>query len=162
MAVNQRPNMSVKDQTTWDRIHLIPFTVRISDDKLVAQEQLLARFHKEVGGILKWAVEGCANWQKDGLKKPKSVVQATDEYKTDVDPTSLWIETRYTGNQQDTVPTGLLFDDFMKFARENDIQLPETFDSRRFGNQIMKKYKSKAKKLDGSIAKHYFGFKLPN
>jgi len=60
------------------------------------------------------------------------------------------------------VPTGLLFDDFMKFARENDIQLPETFDSRRFGNQIMKKYKSKAKKLDGSIAKHYFGFKLPN
>ena len=24
------------------------------------------------------------------------------------------------------------------------------------------KYKSKAKKLDGSIAKHYFGFKLPN
>ena len=162
MGVNQRPNLSVKDQAIWDRIHLIPFTVRISDDKSVAQEQLLAHFHKELGGILKWAVEGCANWQKEELKKPKSVVQATDEYKTDVDPTSLWIETRYTGNQQDTVPTGLLFDDFMKFARENDIQLPETFDSRRFGNQIMKKYKSKAKKLDGSIAKHYFGFKLPN
>ena len=50
----------------------------------------------------------------------------------------------------------------MKFARENDIQLPETFDSRLFGNQIMKKYKSKAKKIDGSVAKHYFGFKLPN
>ena len=96
------------------------------------------------------------------IENIRSVVQATDEYKTDVDPTSLWIETRYTGNQQDTVPTGLLFDDFMKYARDHDFQLPETFDNRRFGNQIMKKYKSKAKKLDGSIAKHYFGFKLPN
>ena len=75
------------------------------------------------------------NGKKKDLKKPESVVQATDEYKTDVDPTSLWIETRYTGNQQDTVPTGLLFDDFMKYARDHDFQLPETFDNRRFGNQ---------------------------
>lgn len=67
-----------------------------------------------------------------------------------------------TGNQQDTVPTGLLFDDYKKFARESDIQLEDTFDSRRFGNTVMKKYKSKSKKIEGSIAKHYFGFRLPN
>ncbi len=162
MAVNQRPNLSVKDQAIWDRIHLIPFTVRIEDSKLIAQEQLLATFHSEIGGILRWAVEGCSKWQKDGLKKPESVVEATAEYKGDVDPTSLWIETRFTGNAEDSVPTRLLFDDFVKFARENDIQLPETYDSRRFGNTIMKKYQSKAKMRDGSIAKHYFRFKLPN
>jgi phage/plasmid-associated DNA primase len=96
------------------------------------------------------------------IENIRSVVQATDEYKTDVDPTSLWIETRYTGNEADSVPSRLLFDDFMKFARDSDIQSPETFDSRRFGNQIMKKYKSKAKRKDGKLAKHYFGFKLPN
>jgi len=163
MAVNQRPNLSVKNQAIWDRIHLIPFTVRIEDSKLIAQEKLLATFHSEIGGILRWAVEGCTKWQKDGLKKPESVVVATDEYKGDVDPTSLWIETRYTGNQQDTVPTGLLFDDFTKFARENDIQLPPTSDDRRwFGNTVMKKYKSKPKRIEGELAKHYFGFKLPN
>ena len=115
-----------------------------------------------MSGILNWALEGCLKWQKDGLLMPESVIEATQDYKTAVDPNSLWVESRYTGNQQDTVPTGLLFDDYVKFARDNDIQLSETFDSRRFGNQIMKKYKSKAKKLDGSIAKHYFGFKLPN
>ena len=53
-------------------------------------------------------------------------------------------------------------DDFMKFARDNDLQLGETFDDRRFGKQIMQKYKSKSKRVDGSVAKHYFGFKLPN
>ena len=98
MAVNQRPNLSVKDQAIWDRIHLIPFTVRIDDSKLIAQEKLLATFHSEMGGILRWAVEGCLKWQKEGLEKPESVVEATEEYKSDVDPTISWVETRYTGN----------------------------------------------------------------
>ena len=40
-AVNQRPSLSVRDQAIWDRIHLIPFVVRIAEDKLVAQSQLL-------------------------------------------------------------------------------------------------------------------------
>jgi putative DNA primase/helicase len=162
MAVNQRPNLSVKDRAIWDRIHEVPFKVRISEDKLIPQEKLLATFHSEMGGILRWAVDGCLKWQKEGLEKPESVVEATEEYKSDIDPTSLWIETRFTGNAEDSVPTRLLFDDFVKFARENDIQLPETFDSRRFGNTVMQKYSSKAKSKDGSIAKHYFRFKLPN
>ena len=75
---------------------------------------------------------------------------------------SLWIETRYTGSEEDTVPTRLLFDDFMKYARDHEIQLAENYDSAHFGKTIMKKYKSKAKRIDGSMAKHYFGFKLPN
>ena len=162
MAVNLRPRLSDKDQAIWDRIHLIPFTVRISEEKLVAQEQLLATFHAEMGGILKWAVQGCKKWQEEGLKKPDSVIEATNDYKSEVDPTSLWTETRYTGNDADTVPTGLLFDDFMKFARENEIQLPETYDAKRFGSTVMKKYKSKAKKVNGAVVKHYFGFQLPN
>ena len=93
---------------------------------------------------------------------PESVVEATQDYKSAVDPNSLWVETRFTGKEEDTVPTGLLFDDYVKFARENEINISDNFDSRRFGNKIMKKFKSKAKKIDGSIAKHYFGFKLPN
>ena len=93
---------------------------------------------------------------------PESVVEATQEYKTPVDPTSLLVETRFTGKEEDTVPTGLLFDDYMKFARENEINLSDNFDSRRFGNKTMKKFQSKARRIDGSIAKHYVRFKLPN
>ena len=55
-----------------------------------------------------------------------------------------------------------MFDDYMKFARENDIQLHEPFDSRRFGNTVMQNYKSKPKKKAGELARHYFCFKLPN
>lgn len=96
MAVNQRPYPSVRDQAIWDRIHEVPFKVRISDDKITPQEELLALFHLEMSGILNWAVEGCIRWQKEGLGMPESVVEATQDYKTAVDPTSLWVETRYT------------------------------------------------------------------
>ena len=91
-----------------------------------------ATFNSEMGGILKWAVEGCKKWKEEGLEKPESVAEATQEYKTDVDPISLWMGTRYTGNQRDTVPTRLLFDDFMKFARvkrENLKKLGESLDT---------------------------------
>ena len=162
MAVNQLRPPSVKDQAMWDRIHTIPFTVRISEEKLIAQEQLLGNFQKEMGAILNWAVDGCQKWLEEGLYKPISVREATENYKTDVDPTSLWIETRYTGNQEDTVPTRLLFDDFMKFAEANEIPLRDGFDSRLFGKTIMKKFKSKPKRIDDSVCKYYFGFRLPN
>ena len=49
-----------------------------------------------------------------------------------------------------------------KYARDHEIQLPENYDSIRFGKTIMKKYKSKPKKIDGSVSKYYFGFNLPN
>ena len=41
-----------------------------------------------MGGILKWEIKGCLKWQKEGLKKPELVIEATDDYKTDVDQTS--------------------------------------------------------------------------
>ncbi|PGA86504.1 primase-like DNA-binding domain-containing protein, partial [Bacillus toyonensis] len=34
---------------------------------------------------LNWAIEGCMNWQKDGLKEPKVVAEATEKYKDDMD-----------------------------------------------------------------------------
>ena len=115
-----------------------------------------------MSGILNWAVEGCLKWQKEGLGMPESVAEATKEYKKTVDPTSLWMETRYTGNDQDTVPTRLLFDDYMKFAEENEINLSDNFDPLRFGRATMKNFQSKSKRIGGSFAKHYFRFKLPN
>ena len=81
------------------------------------------------------------------MECPNRWSKPLNEYKTAVDPTSLWVETRYTGKEDDTVPTGLLFDDYMKFARENEINLSDNFDSRRFGSiPIMKKLQIETKK----------------
>ena len=75
MAVNDRPNLSVKDSAIWKRVKMIPFTVRIPDDKIVAQEQLLELYHLEMPKILDWAVQGAKKWIDEGLGDPPSVVK---------------------------------------------------------------------------------------
>ena len=36
-------------------------------------------------GILRWAVEGCLAWQKEGLGTPPDVTQATESYRAEMD-----------------------------------------------------------------------------
>jgi putative DNA primase/helicase len=36
-------------------------------------------------GILNWAIEGCLKWQREGLYEPKVVVDATGNYKEEMD-----------------------------------------------------------------------------
>ena len=162
MAVNQRPNLSVKDQAIWDRVHLVPFTVRIPESKVVPQEELLAKFKKEMPGILGWAVQGAQMWMEEKLRKPVMVKEAIAEYKEDIDPNSLYLETRFTGDPNDSVKSAVLFEDYRIFAREHGHELAESFNAYRFGKTVMKKFKTGSKRIEGKNTKVYFGFKLPN
>ena len=45
----------------------------------------------EYGGILAWALVGCQEWQKTGLKPPASVLEATSEYLDGEDSIANWI-----------------------------------------------------------------------
>jgi len=67
----------------WRRIRLLPFTVRIEDH--LQDRDLISKLKSEFPGILRWAVDGCLAWQKDGLQEPEDVVLATREYRTESD-----------------------------------------------------------------------------
>ena len=162
MAVNQRPNLSVKDQAIWDRVHLVPFTVRIPEAKVIPQEELLAKFKPEMAGIMAWAVQGAQMWMDEKLRKPIMVEEAIAEYKEDIDPNSLYLETRFTGDPNDAVPTAVLFEDYRIFAGDHGYDLADSFNAQRFGKTVMKKFRSGSKKLNGKNTKVYFGFRLPN
>ena len=45
----------------------------------------------ELPGILNWAIEGCLEWQKDGLQTPDIVEQQVAEYKSAMDSISQFI-----------------------------------------------------------------------
>ncbi len=82
---NHKPNIKGTDAGIWRRICMIPFTVTIPEAERRPQQELMADFEREKSGILNWVIEGWVDYQKNGLKPPKSVLKATQEYREEQD-----------------------------------------------------------------------------
>jgi P4 family phage/plasmid primase-like protien len=83
LAVNHKPKIRGTDHAIWRRIRLIPFKVTIPDDR--QDKRLTEKLRGELPGILRWAVEGCLLWQRDGLGVPPAVEDATAAYRKEMD-----------------------------------------------------------------------------
>jgi putative DNA primase/helicase len=83
MFGNHKPDVAGTDLGIWRRMLLIPFIVQIEDSKI--DRGLPNKLIAELAGILNWAVEGCLQWQKLGLKVPETVKLATAEYQDEED-----------------------------------------------------------------------------
>jgi P4 family phage/plasmid primase-like protien len=92
-STNHRPLVRGTDDGIWDRIRLVPFTERIPDADV--DPDLPDRFRaEELPGILRWAVEGCLLWQREGLTAPAAVATATEDYRADMDVIGRFLEER--------------------------------------------------------------------
>ena len=84
LAVNHRPGVTDTSDGMWRRLHAIPFSVTIPEAQ--RDHRLPALLAAELDGILAWAVQGCMEWQRDGLQAPAKVTDATAQYRADSDP----------------------------------------------------------------------------
>ncbi len=105
IAGNHKPAIRNIDEAMRRRLHLIPFTVTIPPAK--RDPQLAQKLLAERDGILAWMVAGCLEWQHSGLKPPRCVLDATDEYFDAEDALGQWIEERC---EQRPAVTGLISD----------------------------------------------------
>jgi putative DNA primase/helicase len=83
MASNHKPIIKGTDHGIWRRIKLIPFTHRVEDAE--QDKNLEVKLRAEASGILNWLLEGTAQWLKEGLKAPPAILNATDEYRGEMD-----------------------------------------------------------------------------
>jgi putative DNA primase/helicase len=90
LATNHKPRVKDTSDSFWDRIALVPFTVRIEKVDPGLLDKLLA----EAEGILAWAVKGCLAWRQHGLILPKAVREATREYRESEDGVGKFVEER--------------------------------------------------------------------
>lgn len=67
----------------WRRIKLVPFEVTITEAE--RDRRLLAKLQNELPGILAWAIQGCIEWQREGLGSPEKVSSATENYRSEMD-----------------------------------------------------------------------------
>ena len=117
IAGNHKPAIRNVDEAMRRRLHLIPFTVTIPPDKRDSQltEKLLA----ERAGILAWAVEGCQQWLKEGLKPPALVCEATKEYFNNEDAVQEFEDEALIREAQGQTPIAKVYGAWKAFAERN-------------------------------------------
>ena len=87
---NYKPIITDSSEGAWRRIRLLPFENKIPPEKTdyMLEQKLLA----EKEGILAWMVDGCHRWQKERLKPPKRVEDASRVYREDSDMLGEFLE----------------------------------------------------------------------
>jgi putative DNA primase/helicase len=74
----------------------------------------------EAPGILRWMIDGCLDWQQNGLVRPQSVVDATKEYFSDQDLFTHWLDEECIcepHNVDRSAPSSALFKSWTDYAR---------------------------------------------
>jgi len=85
---NHQPVLHNVDEAARRRFNIIPF---IQQPKK-PDKGLKDRLRAEYSAILQWAIDGCADWRKNGLIRPKVVIDATAEYFSEQDSVGRWID----------------------------------------------------------------------
>lgn len=97
IAGNHLPRITGTDLGIWRRVALLPFDADFTGaraDRLMGQ-----RLASEAPGILAWAVRGCLEWQRDGLRIPERITAATAEYRCSQDHIGRFLADRcHTGD----------------------------------------------------------------
>jgi putative DNA primase/helicase len=83
LAGNHKPTVRGDDLGIWRRIRLVPWNVTVDEGHI--DRDLPAKLAAERSGILRWAVNGCLEWQRLGLVEPEAVLAATREYREESD-----------------------------------------------------------------------------
>jgi len=92
LATNHKPQITGQDDGIWRRLVLIPFNVQFTDKNGNKDPNLLDKLKKEIPGIINWCIKGCSMWQKEGLKEPKEIIEAVEEYRSESDALQLFID----------------------------------------------------------------------
>jgi putative DNA primase/helicase len=118
MATNHKPVIKGTDYGIWRRIKLIPFTTRIEEDK--QDKHLEEKLRTEASGILNWLLEGTARWRKDGLKTPAAILNATDEYRGEMDVMGNFLKERCVQRPEVSIRIRELFKAYQDWCEENN------------------------------------------
>jgi putative DNA primase/helicase len=85
---NNKPALHNVDAAARRRFNIVPFNRTPANPDTRLGEKLMA----EAPAILQWMIEGCLDWQKNGLVRPTSVTEATEEYFSDQEVFPRWLE----------------------------------------------------------------------
>jgi len=111
---NHKPSIWKINEAIRRRLHLVPFTITIPSAE--RDKELSAKLRAEWPGILRWMIEGCLDWQAQGLSAPKEVRAATEHYLEEEDAIGRWFEECIERDSQAFTTISSLYDSFRAWA----------------------------------------------
>jgi putative DNA primase/helicase len=131
LSTNNKPVIQGTDDAIWDRIRLIPFMQRFDGPK--ADTKLPDKLRDELAGVFAWMVEGCLEWQEHGLEEPKTVTDATMQYREEMDTLAAFIEDRCVVREGLVAPATPLYKQYQRWCDDAG-EKPET--QKMFGMRL--------------------------
>jgi putative DNA primase/helicase len=120
LAANHRPQVSPDDDAIWERIRQIAFDQHIPKaerDPGVKAE--LSDPEQSGAAILAWAVQGCFDWQQQGLDDPVKVTAATEDYRKEMNPLPDFLEACTIPKDRGRILNADLWSRYQAWARKN-------------------------------------------
>ena len=131
LSTNNKPVIRGTDDAIWDRVRLIPFGQRF--DGARRDLKLPEKLREELPGVLAWMVQGCLEWQREGLGEPEKVRAATEGYRAEQDVLAAFIEERCIVGSEAWVKFSDLYGAYQHWCEEAG-EKAET--KRRLGNRL--------------------------
>jgi putative DNA primase/helicase len=122
VGVNDKPQVQGMDEAIWRRLLLIPFRVQIpaNERDLELGKKLLA----EAPGVLAWLVRGCLAWQKQHLAPPTAVVEASTEYRHEMDSVRRFLDSdACIRDSRMRIRKGELWDAYGRWCGQEGVEL---------------------------------------
>ena len=130
---NHRPETRETTHAYWRRVRYVPFDLNLREHPERKDEHLMEKLLAELPGILAWCVQGCLAWQREGLKPPKRVLEATEAYRADSDVLKDFIETHCLVRGDYEVRASALYAKYVEWCKETGERQQ---NMRRFGKAI--------------------------
>jgi putative DNA primase/helicase len=152
MATNHKPRISGTDHAIWRRIRLIPFTRSFPEEKL--DKRLPEKLEAERTGILRWMVEGCLRWQKEGLGNAELISEATDEYKHEMSDIQMFLADCCVVDEMSLIRSSFLYGHYVAWCETNK-ERPRS--NRNFSIKLSESGMDKVRRSDGA---YWIGIKV--
>lgn len=113
---NHKPSLTSVDEAMRRRFNIIPFLVKPIFPDLDLEKRLQA----EWPAILRWMIDGCLDWQANGLIRPQSVLDATQDYFDDQNTMQQWLDQDCDVDMRNhnlVASSGSLFTSWSRYAR---------------------------------------------
>jgi putative DNA primase/helicase len=119
LCTNHMPAIRGEDDGIWRRLIVVTFDQRIGE--VERDRDLAAKLRDQMPGILSWAVKGCLAWQRDGLRPPKAVLEATAEYRREESLISRFLEEVCLIHPRATVTKQALYQSYVTWCNNQGV-----------------------------------------